>query len=239
MSQNDLVIANQTFPATRADITSALQALGSNNSGPSAPSTTYANMMWYDTTSKILKIRAEANDAWINIGYLDQSLDTFKVLDDTVVATTAGATTGLIGDQTTNTWETGTGTTESLVSPAKVKAAILANASGIQKYIGTPLSSWSVNANYAFSHNLGTTPSNVTVCLIAKTANNGFSVGDVIMPGSGYRYAGWGIFINKVTTSSVQLRVNGAGIRWDNPSTGAEFTIQNSTNWSLSCNVIG
>ena len=124
MSQNDLVIANQAFPATRADITSALQALGSNNSGPSAPSTTYANMMWYDTTSNILKIRAEANDAWINIGYLDQSLDTFKILDDTIVATTGGATTGLIGDQSTATWQSGTGSTESLVSPAKVKAAI-------------------------------------------------------------------------------------------------------------------
>jgi len=124
MSQNDLVIANQAFPATRADITSALQALGSNNSGPSAPSTTYANMMWYDTTSNILKIRAEANDAWINIGYLDQSLDTFKILNDTIVATTGGATTGLIGDQSTATWQSGTGSTESLVSPAKVKAAI-------------------------------------------------------------------------------------------------------------------
>ena len=128
MSQNDLVIANQAFPATRADITSALQALGSTNSGPSAPSTTYANMMWYDTTSNILKIRAEANDAWINIGYLDQSLDTFKILDDTVVATTGGVTTGLIGDQTTATWQAGTGTTESLVSPAKIKAAVIANA---------------------------------------------------------------------------------------------------------------
>ena len=128
MSQNDLVIANQTFPATRADITSALQALGSTNSGPSAPSTTYANMMWYDTTSNILKIRAEANDAWINIGYLDQSLDTFKILDDTVVTTAAGVDTdGIIGDQSTATWEAGTGTTESLVSPAKVKASVLAN----------------------------------------------------------------------------------------------------------------
>jgi hypothetical protein len=124
MSQNDLVISNQTFPATRADITSALQALGSTNSGPSAPSTTYANMMWYDTSANILKIRAEANDAWINIGYLDQSLDTFKILNDTIVATTGGATTGLIGDQSTATWQSGTGTTESLVSPAKVKAAI-------------------------------------------------------------------------------------------------------------------
>ena len=128
MSQNDLVIANQAFPATRADITSALQALGSNNSGPSAPSTTYANMMWYDTSANILKIRAEANDAWINIGYLDQSLDTFKILNDTIVATTGGATTGLIGDQSTATWQSGTGGTESLVSPAKVKASVIANA---------------------------------------------------------------------------------------------------------------
>ena len=124
MSQNDLVISNQTFPATRADITSALQALGSTNSGATAPSTTYANMMWYDTTSHILKLRSEANDVWINIGYVDQSSDTFKILDDTIVATTAGATTGLLGDQATGVWQAGTGTTESLVSPAKVKAVV-------------------------------------------------------------------------------------------------------------------
>lgn len=78
MSQNDLVIANQTFPATRADINNALQALGSTNSGPSAPSTTYANMMWYDTTSNTLNIRSEANDGWISIGYLDQSSQRFE-----------------------------------------------------------------------------------------------------------------------------------------------------------------
>ena len=152
MSQNDLVIANQAFPATRADITSALQALGSNNSGATAPSTTYANMMWYDTTSNILKIRAEANDAWINIGYLDQSLDTFKILDDTIVATTAGATTGLIGDQTTGTWEAGTGTTESLVSPAKVKAAIEALS------IGASSQTWqtpSRSVNTVYQNNTG------------------------------------------------------------------------------------
>ena len=128
MSQNDLVISNQTFPATRADITSALQALGSTNSGATAPTTTYANMMWYDTTNHILKVRAEANDAWISVGYLDQGSDTFKILDDTTVATSSGVTAGLIGDQTTAIWEAGTGITESLVSPAKVKAAIDASA---------------------------------------------------------------------------------------------------------------
>ena len=77
MSQNDLVIANQSFPATRADINSALQALGSLNSGSTAPATTYANMLWYDTGANILKMRSEANDAWITLGTLDQSLNTF------------------------------------------------------------------------------------------------------------------------------------------------------------------
>ena len=129
MSQNDFVIANQAFPATRADLTSAFQAAASNSSGALAPTTTYSNMMWYDTTAKILKIRSEADDAWISIGYLDQSSNTFKILDDTVVTTAAGVDTdGVIGDQTTGTWETGTGTTESLVSPAKVKASVIANA---------------------------------------------------------------------------------------------------------------
>ena len=85
-------------------------------------------MLWYDTSANILKMRTEADDAWINIGYLDQSADAFRIFDDTQVVNTGGTQTGLIGDQTTGTWETGTGTTESLVSPAKVKAAVLAHA---------------------------------------------------------------------------------------------------------------
>jgi len=40
MSQNDLSIANQGFASFRSDLNSALQALGSTNSGTSAPSTT-------------------------------------------------------------------------------------------------------------------------------------------------------------------------------------------------------
>ncbi len=128
MSQNDLVIANQTFPSFRSDLNNALQALGSTNSGSSEPPTTYANMLWYDTSSNILKIRSEANDVWINISYMNQSTDTFNLIDNTEVVNTSGTQTGLIGDQATSTWTTGTGTTESLVSPAKVKAAVDANA---------------------------------------------------------------------------------------------------------------
>ena len=124
MSQNDLVIANQSFPATRADINSALQALGSLNSGSTAPATTYANMLWYDTTNNTLKMRSEADDVWIEVGYVNQSTDEFSLFDDTKVVNSSGTQTGLIGDQATSAWEAGTSTLESLVSPAKVKASV-------------------------------------------------------------------------------------------------------------------
>ena len=75
MAQHDYTIANQGFPATRSDINDALAAIVSNNSGTSAPSTTFANQWWYDTTNDILYIRNEANDAWIKVATLDQTND--------------------------------------------------------------------------------------------------------------------------------------------------------------------
>ena len=75
MSQNDFTIANQSFPNFRSDLNSALQALASTSSGTSAPSTTFANQLFYDTTNNILKIRNEDNDAFIPIALLDQSND--------------------------------------------------------------------------------------------------------------------------------------------------------------------
>ena len=124
MSQHDFDIANQSASSARADINNALKALASLSSGSTAPSTTYANMLWYETDTNTLKMRAEADDAWISIGYLDQSTDTFALFDNTKVVNSGGTQVGLLGDQSTAVWEAGTGTTESLVSPAKVKAAI-------------------------------------------------------------------------------------------------------------------
>jgi hypothetical protein len=129
MSQNDLEIANATANTARLDISGALQAVASNNSGTSEPSTTYANMYWYDTTSNaggLLKIRNYNNTGWVNVGYIDQS-DGLEIINDTKVVNTTGTQTGLIGEYATATWEAGTTLIDSLVSPAKVKAAILAN----------------------------------------------------------------------------------------------------------------
>jgi len=76
MAQHDYTIANQTFPNTRTDINNALSAIVSQNSGASAPSTTYAYQLWYDTTNDILKQRNADDDAWIDLFDVDQTADT-------------------------------------------------------------------------------------------------------------------------------------------------------------------
>lgn len=78
MSQHDFNIANQSASNSRSDINNALKALATLSSGSTPPSNTYANQWWYDTSNNILKIRSEADDAWINVGYLDQSTNEFK-----------------------------------------------------------------------------------------------------------------------------------------------------------------
>lgn len=70
MATHDYVIANGTGAAVRSDLNDALAAIVSNNSGATAPATTYAYMWWPDTTTGLLKQRNAANSAWITIGTL-------------------------------------------------------------------------------------------------------------------------------------------------------------------------
>jgi len=86
MAQHDMNIANQGFPATRADLNNALQALVSNSSGTSAPSTTFANQWWYDTTNNKMYLRNEANNAWIEVFTLDQSNNEWQLVTGQISA---------------------------------------------------------------------------------------------------------------------------------------------------------
>jgi len=79
MSQHDYVIDNQTFPNTRTDLNNALAAIASTNAGATAPSTTYAYQLWYDTTTDFIKMRNADNDAWITLFELDQANDTVSL----------------------------------------------------------------------------------------------------------------------------------------------------------------
>lgn len=68
MSQGDQSIANQAGAAFRSDLNAELQALVSNSSGASAPSTTYADQFYVNTTTGIIYMRNAANAAWIEFG---------------------------------------------------------------------------------------------------------------------------------------------------------------------------
>lgn len=71
MTQSNLEIANQGFPTFRGDLNAALQALASNSSGDTAPTTSYPNQFWYETDTNILHIRNEGGSAWLDLMVID------------------------------------------------------------------------------------------------------------------------------------------------------------------------
>jgi hypothetical protein len=109
MSQSNHSVGNVSAPVFRSDMNASLQALASLNSGATAPSTTYANMLWYDTLNNILKMRSEADDAWIDLGTLNQSTLEFSV---------AGLNFASVGEAQTGTDNT------TLMTPLRVFQAI-------------------------------------------------------------------------------------------------------------------
>ena len=80
MSQHDYNIANQGFPGARTDLNNALSAIATNNSGATAPASTFAHQWWYDSTANILKMRNAANNAWINIGTFNQGANSWRLV---------------------------------------------------------------------------------------------------------------------------------------------------------------
>jgi hypothetical protein len=91
MAIHDYVIANQGFPAFRSDLNSVLQAIVSNNSNATAPSTTYAYQMWYETDTNNWYMRNADNDAWITLATFNQTNDTVNFIDSS--STVAGIST--------------------------------------------------------------------------------------------------------------------------------------------------
>ena len=65
MTQHDYAIANQTFPATRSDLNNVLTAIQTLNSGTTAPSTTAAGLVYYNTTDGWVYQRNSADSGWL------------------------------------------------------------------------------------------------------------------------------------------------------------------------------
>lgn len=185
MSQHDLNIANQGFPATRADINSALVALGSNSSGATEPTTTYAYQFWYDETTDTLKMRNADNDAWITIGTFNQATDIF---------TPAGLTTDKIeeGNSSVEVVDTGTGYVAVTVDGAEKMR--FASGALLQTDANTP--ALEIQGNTTGSSTAGTG---------STLAFNGNS-------GSG---SPWEIYRENGSSGDLKISVNSSGTRID------------------------
>jgi hypothetical protein len=94
MAQSDMNIANQGFPAFRADLNAALAALVSNSSGATAPSATFPHQFWVDTAASpsVLKQRNLNDDAWVTIGAINETTGVFTLVDPSYTGTLTGGT---------------------------------------------------------------------------------------------------------------------------------------------------
>lgn len=105
MAQHDYSIANQSGAAFRSDLNNALSAIVTQNSGATAPSTTYAYQSWADTTTGVMKMRNGANSAWITLYQLDGEWSTIAFENGTAAAPSiyfkdSGTDTGLFSPGT-------------------------------------------------------------------------------------------------------------------------------------------
>jgi hypothetical protein len=103
MAQHDYVIANASGATVRADINNMALAISSNNSGSSAPSTTYAYLWWLDTGNNLLKLRNSANNAWITMPFSVTANNTVDINGGTIDGTNIGASSAGTGAFTTLT----------------------------------------------------------------------------------------------------------------------------------------
>lgn len=88
MSQASTNIPNSAGAVFRANLNAAIEAIITQNSGATEPTTTYPNMWWYDTSTSLLKRRNNANDAWIVLGLEAADTDgTLAANSDSKVAT--------------------------------------------------------------------------------------------------------------------------------------------------------
>lgn len=67
MSQHDMNIANQGFPAFRSDLNAALAALASLSSGSTAPSLPTQYQLWLDTSASPLLLKFYDGSDWISL----------------------------------------------------------------------------------------------------------------------------------------------------------------------------
>lgn len=104
MSQHDMEITKtdaNTGVTFRSQVNAALQALATRSSGATEPTVKYPYMPWADITSGYMKIRNDANNAWIIQYRLSDMALSLPIIGGSINNTPIGATTPSTGAFTT------------------------------------------------------------------------------------------------------------------------------------------
>jgi hypothetical protein len=222
MSQNDLVIANQSFPSFRTDLNSALAAIQTTHSGTSLPTGAVAGQIWLDTTSATsptLKIY-DGTDS-ISLAIIDYTNNTVNWLDSSLsynsTATSAGTLT-LTVSSSYKQYFTGT-TTHTVTLPV---ASTLTVGQTFEIHNN---STGSITVNSSGSNLVGTVEANVTAsitCILASGTTAASWDFDVTGFTSSVPTTRGGTGLTSIGTSLQVLRVNSG-------ATGLEFATAGGT----------
>ena len=225
MSQHDMSIVNQGFPAFRADLNDALPALASNNSGATEPGAMFAHQWWVDTSANpsVLKQRNADNDAWITVGSLDQAADTF-----TLAAGSAGAFSTLSASGTSTLAAVNSG---ALAVTGAISSTTDATLSGVRVGKGagaiasnTALGSGALNANTTGTSN---TASGTDALRNNTIGSNNTANGQSALKSNTTGY-------NNTASGVNALRDNTTG--YENTASGVSALNSNTTGYSNTAN---
>jgi hypothetical protein len=168
MAQHDYVLDNQSGAEFRADLNNALSAIVSQNSGAFEPSTTYAYMLWADTTSNQLKQRNAANTDWVVLQELDGTL-----LMESGTASDPGL--AFASDKNTGFYRAGA---DKLGISTGGSSRIVVDDQG-QVLFGTTTGSWSSRAVFFGDTTFGTGGATVTLAYGSANPTDDTVVGDI------------------------------------------------------------
>lgn len=123
MPTNDYLIGNAKGDVFRADLNEVLQAIVSNNSSATEPTTTFAYMWWVDTTTGLLKLRNSSNLDWVNILDLTTGASVAMAINDLTDAITDNADNLALGENALSSLTSGSNNTALGIDALKTNTA--------------------------------------------------------------------------------------------------------------------
>ena len=229
MAQHDYNIGDQNGFDFLVDLNNALSAIVTNNAGSFEPNPTFAHMLWFDTNNDLMKVRNEANSAWVIVAKKDASgwtpyrqgtaLGSAALMVDSADADLAVDPDG--------------------AARRDIVAAAIAAAAGIPAPLYT--ATWGPNfpsagTNVTSNHSLGRAPRLINFYAECTTADAGYTVGDKVDGRTIIRAAGQGPQLYSNATL-VGVALPGTAYWIMHRTTKTETDIFGSSSWKLVADV--